>query len=636
MSSCLFVKSTFGLLTTVLPALLLASTALAQEHGGQGSHGAGQPEAVDELVVTAEKIDEYIGQHPGQVVVLGVAEIEEHNILSVEEALNNMAGVDVQKSFGTGSRISIRGSSKGGSTILILLNGRPLNSNQYGGVELSSIPIDIVESVTVFKPPVPVWLGPGGSDGAISIVTRDSMKESGEKKKFITKLRTAVGSYGRIEGSASERIQTEKGGAMIAAQGMHKDGKRVNSDADSGSVTVNWDRELGENGPKVEIGARYYGAEYGSSGPEDNPTPDARQSYEKASLDGKIKGFVGEGGDYSLSLYGDYIDLEDNSQSGFTSTLENTKLGMKGENSWLGEVWNLRLNAILEREDVDHTLSGEHHRVTSGMGAQTDRIWDDLIVTLGLRGDNTTDFDFNPGMSSGLNYEITDQLSFKVGAGYSVNIPTFGQLYQPSHGTIDQARGNPDLDKEKIWSYDTALQYKLDKGRQFQVSLFRSDTNDPIVYGRGDDFIYRPFNSDEAWRQGIELTAKYATAIGITFDGDLLFQDSEIEETGNQLNYTPHVKAKLTAFYVLENPGTKLETTVRYRSKQYTEATNNEDMSIDGYVTTDLKITQPFNIKMVAMEWFVNVQNLFDVDYQVHYGYPDDGIRFLTGINVTL
>lgn len=621
---------------SLLPALFLASTVLAQEHGAHGANGTSQPEMMDELVVTAEKIDEYIGQHPGQVEVLGVGEIGEHNILSVEEALNTMAGVDVQKSSGTGSRISIRGSSKGGTTILILLNGRPLNSSQYGGVELSSIPIDIVESITVFKPPVPVWLGPGGSDGAISIVTRDSLKNRDEKKKYITKLRTAVGSYGRIEGSASERIQTENGGVMLAAQGMHKDGRRINSDADSGSVTVNWDRELGEDGPKVEIGARYYGAEYGSSGPEDNPTPDARQSYEKASLDSKVKGFLGKENEYSVSLYGDYIDLEDKSQSGFTSTLEDTKLGMKGENSWMGEFWNLRLNAILEREDVDHTLSGEHHRVTSGFGGQTDRIWDDLIITLGLRGDNTTDFDFNPGVSSGLNYEITDQLSFKAGAGYSVNIPTFGQLYQPSHGTIDQARGNPDLDKEKIWSYDTALQYKLDKGRQFQVSLFRADTTDPIVYGRGEDLIYRPINSDESWRQGVELTAKYSTPIGLVLDGDLLFQDSEIKETGNQLNYTPHVKVKLTAFYVLENPGSKLETTVRYRSKQYTEATNDENMSIDEYITTDLKITQPFTVKTVAMEWFFNVQNLFDVDYQVHYGYPDDGIRFLTGINLML
>jgi iron complex outermembrane receptor protein len=51
--------------------------------------------------------------------------------------------------------------------VLILLNGRPLNSNNSGSMELNSIPIDIIESVTVFKPPIPVWLGPGGSDGAL-------------------------------------------------------------------------------------------------------------------------------------------------------------------------------------------------------------------------------------------------------------------------------------------------------------------------------------------------------------------------------------------------------------------------------------------------------------------------------------
>jgi iron complex outermembrane receptor protein len=593
-----------------------------------------QTELLDTVTVTAERINEYAGQHPGHVVVLQHIDIEEHNILSVEEALNNMAGVDVQKSTGTGSRISIRGSSKIGG-ILVLLNGRPLNSSQYGGVELSSIPIDIVESITVFKPPVPVWLGAGASEGAICIVTRSSDNGDDGSGKNVTKIRAAAGSYGWVETAVSQRLETEKGAAMLAAEGTHLDGKRTNSDRDSGSMTFNWDRKLGDGDQTLEIGGRYYGAEYGSSGPTDNPTPDARQSYQKASLDGRLKGFWGEGGDYSLALYGDYIDLEDESQTGLTSTLENSRIGLKAENSWTDDVWSLRLNGIAEREDVDHTLSGKHDRETFGAGAQGDRIWDDLVLTLGLRGDQTTDFGFNPGFSSGVSYELTDGWSLKAGAGYSVNIPTFGQLYQPSHGTIDQARGNPDLNEEKIWSYDAGIKYEQPKKHSLQVSLFRADTADPIVYERGEDLIYRPLNDGRSWRHGVELTAKYIFGFGLNVDGDVVVQDSEIEDTGCELPYTPRFKAKLTLFHTLKDPGTRLETTLRYRSKQYSEAGNIEAESIDEYVTADLKVTQPFTIKSVAMEWFVNVENLFDVEYQVHYGYPDDGIRFLSGLNVT-
>lgn len=80
---------------------------------------------------------------------------------------------------------------------------------------------------------------------------------------------------------------------------------------------------------------------------------------------------------------------------------------MKAENSWTQDSLNLRLHGILEREDVDHTLSGTHHRVTAGLGAQSDRNWDDFIMTLGLRGDHTTDFAYSPRFSSGLSYKLT-------------------------------------------------------------------------------------------------------------------------------------------------------------------------------------------------------------------------------------
>ncbi|BBO67622.1 hypothetical protein DSCA_15520 [Desulfosarcina alkanivorans] len=85
-----------------------------------------------------------------------------------------------------------------------------------------------------------------------------------------------------------------------------------------------------------------------------------------------------------------------------------------------------------------------------------------------------------------------------------MKIPTFGQLYQPSHGSIDQVRGNPDLDEERIWSYDAVVEYRRDASHLIQFSLFRTDTRDPIVYGRGDDLVYRPINADRSWRHGVE------------------------------------------------------------------------------------------------------------------------------------
>lgn len=68
------------------------------------------------------------------------------------------------------------------------------------------------------------------------------------------------------------------------------------------------------------------------------------------------------------------------------------------------------------------------------------------------------------------------------------------------------------------------------------------------------------------------MTGKFETKAGLTVDGDILIQDSEIADSGKELAYTPRLKVKLTFFYVVAELGTKLETTLRYQTEQYSDA----------------------------------------------------------------
>jgi len=597
------------------------------------SHGS-DVITLDEVVVTSDRISDFVSSNPNQVVLMGQDEIKQRNLLSVDDALNAMAGVDVKQSGGFGSRISIRGSGKSGG-VLVLLNGRPLNSSQYGSVDLSSVPIDMVESITVFKPPVPVWLGAGASEGAISIVMRDMNLTKKTETKHTTRVHLAGGSFGLAEGTVSHRSEGDSGSTMVSASGNRTDGKRTNSDRTSGNLSSHWGTSFPSN-RKIDVNGRFYLSEYGSAGPLDNPTPNARQSYQKASLDSRLKGLAGSG-DYTVNVYGDRVDLEDESQTGFVSTLDSTTLGLKGEYnlSGDGDLWAIRTHTLAEHDDIDHTLSGSHRRTTAGMGIQGDRTWNALTGTLGVRGDHVSDFDFNPGYSGGLTYAFTDHVCLKVNTGFTVNIPTFGQLYQPSHGSIDQARGNPDLSEEKVWSNDLTLEFRQGKTRTIQLSGFRSDTRDTILYQRGTDLIFRPVNGGRSWRQGLEATLKHGFDMGLTVDVDVIVQDSEIKGTGNEMTYTPNIKLTFTALYTLPNLGTRLETSVRYCGEQYSEMENREAERLGDYTAVDVKAIQPFKIKAMAAEWFVTVNNLFDTDFQVHFGYPDDGLRFISGINLT-
>ena len=590
---------------------------------------------LSEIVITSDKLQEYIKNHPQDVSVIQRKEILERSLTTVEDVLKTMPGVEVIPSRGIGSRISIRGSGKSGG-LLLLLDGRPLSTNQFGNFEIDTIPIDMVESVMVFKPPIPVWLGPGGSEGAINIVTRSLPAQKEDREKYPTTIKASGGSYGLVDGSISQSLTIADGGSLISASARRRDGKRENSDRKDYSLAANWNRET-QGGAKYEISARYYDAEYGMPGPLDNLTPDARQQYRKGSLEGRYSGIIGEGkGTYTLSAYGDMSNLRDKSQTGFIATLNDNKLGLKLDTAMTHEkgLWDIRLGGMLELNDYEHTLSGSHHRIRNSLSGQYDRRFGDVTGTLGLRADYTNDFHFNPGFTGGLGWGVTEKILIKAKAGYTVNVPTFEQLYQTTHGSIDQTRGNPNLKKEKIWSYDLGIEYKLDKDKTLQFTLFRADTTDLISYKRGDDKIYRPINIPSSHRQGVELTAKYNWGKGLITEINAVVQDSRNSVTGKELSYTPKVKLKGSVRYTISDYKTRIDGTVRYEGKRFNQIENLPTQQLEAYTTVDAKVTQPFKIKGTAVEWYLKVDNLFNASYQFHYGYPDDGRKITSGIQM--
>ncbi|MDD7318371.1 MAG: TonB-dependent receptor [Prevotellaceae bacterium] len=90
---------------------------------------------------------------------------------TLNEILDNAAGIKVaqQGGLGNASRIIIQGMD--GKRIGIFVNGMPMgNSDEF---QLSSIPIDMIEEVEVYKGIIPAWLGGDGLGGAVNILLKD-------------------------------------------------------------------------------------------------------------------------------------------------------------------------------------------------------------------------------------------------------------------------------------------------------------------------------------------------------------------------------------------------------------------------------------------------------------------------------
>ncbi|WDP91024.1 MAG: TonB-dependent receptor [Desulfobacter sp.] len=594
-------------------------------------HGPSPSQDLGEVVVTGDKIEDFVRQNPSQVVSMGAAEIEQRNFLQVQEVLGAMPGVDVKPSAGgLGTRIAIRGGG-GSGAVLVLIDGRPAATMQFGGVDLSSIPIDIVKKITVFKPPVPVWLGPDAAAGAVYIETRQKKTSSKAGKKG--KIRVAGGSYGLAVLSATGQVDTRDNQFLISGGLSHKDGRRDNSDRDQAHLTMGFARK--KEGRQFQVNAKAYVSDHGIAGPTYNPTPSARQRYEKASLDMKYKGFTDKT-DYTLKAWTDVKQLDETAQNGDPSKLDTLTAGM-GADLFLSEWDNtneLRFGGLAEHNRVDHTLSGKHNRTRVSAHTEYNIRTAPAVYTLGARGDYTNDFDFSPGGHAGASLNLSKATQVKANAGYTEHIPSFGQLYQPSHGAVDQVRGNPDLDKERIVSLSLGLDHSFPEGHKFSVSLFRTDSHDLIKYQRDSSNISEPENIDRAYKQGIEAAAKFALSDKTGIELSYILQETENKDNNKDLSYAPAHSAKLI-FKTEIFTKTRLEWTTRGYSKQYSDNDNTEAERLDPYLTTDVKLSRPVTLMGNKGVVFANVHNLFDKDYAAHYGYPDDGIKLELGMSLS-
>jgi iron complex outermembrane receptor protein len=587
--------------------------------------------ALDEVVVTAAQIDGYLEAHPQQVEVMNRLEIRESGYTDLNQVLNAMPGVDVKPSgSGLGSRLSIRGSG-GGSKILVLINGRPMGSSRYGVVNLDSIPLDMVARVDVFKPPVPVWLGAGATAGAINIVLVDGTTEAGTDEKA-NRTGVTAGSFGKAGITASRLMKLGEHQLRVSVAGNHKGGRRENSDSDTGSLAFQWD--LPADGDLTwDVGGRYYQSEHGSPGPLYNLTPDARQSYRHGDMDFRVQGPVGDdAGGFDLKAYMNMTRLEDESQTGLVSILDAVTYGVKDETSWSpeGGLWAFRFSGDLSGDRIDHTLTGEHHRENASLGVQGDRNFSAVIATLGGRMDYSTDYGFQPAADGGISIS-GGKNRLKVNAGYSVNIPSFSKLYQPSHGSIDQVRGNPDLEEESVWTVSAGFSHDFSDKRSVDVTFFHEGTIDKIAYQEGEDDIKRPVNIDEVWRRGVETTVSWKLTDAVAMDVNWICQESCNRDTGGSLTYAPDQKFKMALDWTLPT-GTRTKTALNCVGSQYSDLENSQEKKVDGYTTVDMKIVHPVTLEKCRMEFSLQMENLLDKAYDVHYGYPDDGFRVTAGV----
>ncbi len=269
---------------------------------------------------------------------------------------------------------------------------------------------------------------------------------------------------------------------------------------------------------------------------------------------------------------------------------------------------------LAETQDVTVPPYNQNYNQTADrtfIAGFLENIWDireNLRLNVGARYDHYSDFggSFNP--RAGIVWEFMKGYDIKLLAGMAFRAPTFSELYSQNNPAFV---GNPDLNPEKIETYELSLGTELSDAFNIRITGFQNTIKDSIdLIEIGGTAVFQ--NSDKLRSQGIEIEAKYDMGKGSYLAGNFTCQDAENLDTEEHFWNIPEWKGNLmTNFRVSKY--CNFYTGVYFQSG-YDREEGDDREDVDGFtlVNTTL-IARNF---LGELELRGSVYNLFNTEYE--------------------
>ncbi len=180
---------------------------------------------LDEVVVTASRIEENADEVGVNLRVVSAEELTSLPAHDLVEALNYIEGVAVQRRGGfsqTGDSLSLEGCNW--DQVRVMVDGVPLNGLWDNKGLVSQVPLESVERVEIIRGPASsVWGSSLG--GVINVITRDV----GEEEKPSVELSAAAGGWDTRKTSGNIRGRVGELGYLFSGSYLDSGGFRENS-----------------------------------------------------------------------------------------------------------------------------------------------------------------------------------------------------------------------------------------------------------------------------------------------------------------------------------------------------------------------------------------------------------------------
>ncbi|WP_325891138.1 TonB-dependent receptor [Grimontia sp. NTOU-MAR1] len=220
------------------------------------AHAESTTSSVDDTMVVFARSEfvNSIADIPSNVTVVTRDEIEKSNAKSLEALLKGRAGIQVSDS-NSGASFSLRGLSgeQAANNVLVLLDGRRLNSLDLTSPNLNFIQLNDIESIEILSGSAGVLYGDQAVGGVINIVTRSS------KDDRVT-VSASYGSFDSVNANvATSGAINDKTSYRFSATQDNSDSYRKHNASQNGALMGRVDYENTTRKAYLELG--YYDTE---------------------------------------------------------------------------------------------------------------------------------------------------------------------------------------------------------------------------------------------------------------------------------------------------------------------------------------------------------------------------------------
>ncbi|MGF1534338.1 MAG: TonB-dependent receptor plug domain-containing protein [Bernardetiaceae bacterium] len=555
--------------------VLLGHCAWGQEPAGSLlSSDFLMPQQVDNLfggkVSTASKSDERITDAPAIISVITDTEIALMGAQNLPEILERVVSVYAIGSFFIPHNIiSIRGdvATPYNNHVLILLNGRPVRENLFGGIDhpiLLAFPVQSIQKIEVIRGPGSVLYGTNAFAGVVNIITKTFITEEND-------ITLQYGSFGSIGVDYSSTKIREDFRLSTGVKYFQQNGWELNTTGQNGrpisyeSGQQNFGTSVFAEYKKLTINALLTYSRLDNTGvlPLDTLSPFVPSRNRSITT---LRSFIDVGYTFNfsekadLSLNATYNAMQtrfDNPSGAFVGNtgdvlLEATQfLRPSAKVKMLfGATAYLQGGRAEIGDDPDRGVS-EYAEVWYSGYAQVEYSPHRMIKLIaGAQANKPDDIDLSIVPRLGLIANFTDYLGIKALYGSAFRAPF---AFESGLRDAPILFGNPRLNPETVTSYEGQIFLNRDRLR-LMLTVFRNEQRDLIVQrgvidlGDGNRALSY-VNESRLDAQGFEAEFKLIPLDNFYITGSYAYQTSERDGDKDRPPLLPQHMAKLGGFY---------------------------------------------------------------------------------------